>query len=296
MKNSKELCHPLCLPFACEVINARSVFSPDDFFLHYYVELCFLREGKLNVCLDKERFLLSPGEAVLICPGVKHQIIPADDGPILLDLIRMDPDRMPEFPAYAPGLKSILTDARRARMPMVFSAEAGEDMHLSEMCAGCVRAAQRRRYGFDLEVTSGLTQICLNITQYWLSRGLTFSGRDTQEEPIYTLTGYIQKHLRDGLRVEDLAARCGLSYPWFAKKFREIYGVSCKDYIEQIRVAQVELYLRFTELDLARISEATGYADCSHMIKNFKRIRDITPGQYRLKERRAAGLFGAAAE
>ena len=85
--------------------------------------------------------------------------------------------------------------------------------------------------------------------------------------------------------MEDLAARCGLSYPWFAKKFREIYGISCKDYIEQIRVAQVEKYLLFTDLDLMRISELTGYADCSHMIKNFKRIMDTTPGQYRLKNR-----------
>ena len=34
----------------------------------------------------------------------------------------------------------------------------------------------------------------------------------------------------DSLKVEDLAKLCGLSYPWFAKKFREIYGISCKEY------------------------------------------------------------------
>ena len=48
----------------------------------------------------------------------------------------------------------------------------------------------------------------------------------------------------------------------------------------------MEHYLLFTSMDLAKISEATGYADCSHMIKNFKRIMDITPGQYRLKKQR----------
>ena len=44
-------------------------------------------------------------------------------------------------------------------------------------------------------------------------------------------------------------------------------------------------FLLFTDLDLMQISEMTGYADCSHMIKNFKRIMNITPGQYRLKNR-----------
>ena len=95
----------------------------------------------------------------------------------------------------------------------------------------------------------------------------------------------VRQYVYPALRVEDLASRCGLSYPWFAKKFREIYGVSCKDYIEQIRVARVEQLLLFTDYDLSRISEMTGYADCSHMIKNFKRIMEITPGQYRLKKK-----------
>ena len=50
-------------------------------------------------------------------------------------------------------------------------------------------------------------------------------------------------------------------------------------------MARVEQLLLFTDYDLSRISEMTGYADCSHMIKNFKRIMEITPGQYRLKKK-----------
>ena len=92
--------------------------------------------------------------------------------------------------------------------------------------------------------------------------------------------------------MEDLAEKCGLSYPWFAKKFRDLYGISCKEYIEQIRVAEVEQYLRFTDMDLTQISEATGYADCSHMIKNFKRVMDITPGQFRQQKQRQASAEG----
>ena len=158
-------------------------------------------------------------------------------------------------------------------------------MKLSELCAACVQESADRAYGYDLNVASLLALIYMGVIRFWQAQGLVLGDREQQTEPIYSLTGYIQNHLRDSLRVEDLAAHCGLSYPWFAKKFREIYGISCKDYIEQIRVAQVEQYLLFTDMDLTRISEATGYADCSHMIKNFKRIMNITPGQYRMKRR-----------
>ena len=48
----------------------------------------------------------------------------------------------------------------------------------------------------------------------------------------------------------------------------------------------VEQFLLLTDMDLSRISKETGYADCSHMIKNFKRLMGITPGQYRLQRRK----------
>ena len=123
------------------------------------------------------------------------------------------------------------------------------------------------------------------LQKHHSSKGQKRRNQNTQNNDFYSLSAYIQSHLREGLRVEDLAEYCGLSYPWFAKKFRDIYGISCKDYIEQIRVARVEQFLLFTNLDLAEISEANGYADCSHMIKNFKRIMGITPGQYRMQQR-----------
>lgn len=62
-----------------------------------------------------------------------------------------------------------------------------------------------------------------------------------------SVTSYIETNLRGSLKVEQLAEYCGMSYPSFARKFRELYGISCKEYIEQVRVARVEHYLRFTD-------------------------------------------------
>ena len=284
MFNSNELCQPLCLPYACYGIDTRRVVIPDEPAVHYFSELVLLREGRLRIVLGEESLMLSPGEAVLICPGVRHQIL-LEEEPARLDLIRMDPDRMPQMPEYAPGLKTVLAEAVRSRLPMVVSAPESRKMNLPEITESCVREAQKRVYGYDANIEALLSIINVTVIRFWMARGLVIRNRQSQEEPIYSLTAYIQQNLGSGLRVEELAARCGLSYPWFAKRFREIYGVNCKDFIERIRVSQVEKYLLYTDLDLESISEATGYADCSHMIKNFKRVMEITPGQYRLRQK-----------
>ena len=286
MKNSKELCHPLRMPFAFFEIDSTETPFPAEGCVHYFAELLLAREGAVHVSLDEKETLLHPGEAVIICPGARHQVCAAEGEAPRVSVLRMDLDRMPALPDYAAGLKCIFTEAWRLRLPMRLSAEETRTMRLPETIDDCLREEEARLFAFDYTVVARLSLVCVQLIRFWLARGLVLPVREAKPDLIYSLSGYIQDHLKENLRVEDLAACCGLSYPWFAKKFREIYGISCKDYIEQIRVAQVEHYLLFTSMDLAKISEATGYADCSHMIKNFKRIMDITPGQYRLKKQR----------
>ena len=73
-----------------------------------------------------------------------------------------------------------------------------------------------------------------------------------------------------------------MSYSYFAKKFLSVYGKTCKEYIEELRLYKVEEFLMFTDFDMNYIAQETGFTDCSHMIKSFKKGREITPKQFRI--------------
>ncbi|MBR2823991.1 MAG: helix-turn-helix domain-containing protein [Clostridia bacterium] len=286
MKNSNEMCQPLFLPFDCYELSVREGTAASGPLTHYYAEFLLIRKGAAGLSLDGKEIILRAGEAAIICPGVPHCPFALEAEEARVMLLRLDPDRMPPFPDYSPSLSAILAEARKQKLPMVLSAEDMEKLELRGIVAGCAGEANERPFGYDLDVTLRLGEACLRVVRFWMEKGLVLPRPEEEQLSIYSLTGYIQCHLRNGLRVEDLAEKCGISYPWFAKKFRDVYGVSCKEYIERIRVSRVEQFLRFSSLDLAQISEATGYADCSHMIKNFKRIMNITPGQFRQQEQR----------
>jgi len=76
-----------------------------------------------------------------------------------------------------------------------------------------------------------------------------------------------------------------MSYSYFAKSFHNLYGRSCKEYIEFIRISKAEELLLFTDCDLSYISQETGFADSSHLIKTFRRLKGMTPRQYKLHNR-----------
>ena len=142
MFNSNEMCLPLCAPFVCCEVDTRHTSFFQEPSASYYAELFLLREGRLRVSQDQDKYLVSCGDVVLFCPGVVHSLKREGDEPVRMDLIRMDPDRMPEMPAYAPSLKEILSDAARSRVPMHVSAAEARKMALPEMTAG---ASGRRR-------------------------------------------------------------------------------------------------------------------------------------------------------
>ena len=81
--------------------------------------------------------------------------------------------------------------------------------------------------------------------------------------------------------MEEIAQQMNMSYSYFASKFKEYYGQTCKQMIQNVRLQKAEDLLRFTEFDLSYISQETGFSDCSHLIWMFKGKYGITPKQFR---------------
>jgi AraC-like DNA-binding protein len=143
-----------------------------------------------------------------------------------------------------------------------------------------------RNYGYDLMLQNHIYTLLMNVVRHWLKHGLVIQ-MDTADSnyDIDSITEYIDTCMGEELRVADIAAKCNMSYSNFAKKFQENYGMSCKEYIERMRIFKVEEFLLFTDHPLSYICQETGFSDCSHLIKSFKHYRGITPKQFKLSHK-----------
>lgn len=101
----------------------------------------------------------------------------------------------------------------------------------------------------------------------------------------YHILEYIDTHSAEPLEVRQLAEMCHMSYSNFARLFRENYGRSCKEYIKFIRLNKAQDLLLNSDYDLDYIAQETGFFDCSHFIRTYKKWRGITPKQERMKNR-----------
>lgn len=289
MKGLFEKSDSLNTPIECFVFDSSSETFPVKPHWHYFMEFIYMLGGSAEMYSGENAFILNKGEFIIFHPSAVHSICPAGESLPVYAVLKFDISRFSFTPAYAPKLSDIFRFAENSGMNVHFSREISEEMECERIFSSCVAEMNEYKYGRDLVLQSKIYELLMKIIRHWLSEGMVIDSRSISSGESYVMdniTEYIDASLYDNIRVNEIAERCNLSYSCFAKKFREKYGMSCKQYIERMRIYKAEEFLLFTDFDLNYISQETGFSDCSHLIKSFKKYRGVTPKQFRLSRKK----------
>lgn len=254
---------------------------------HYFTEIIYVLEGNSIMKSDKDSYMVSEGDFIFFHPKSVHSMAACDNKPIRYIVIKLGLDRIDNTDNYIQKLSTIFQTAKNdALAPIYFPKGTLSAYPIREILEHCVYELTQKNYGYNTVVQSQLHTLFIYILRTWREKGFDtdrFFQPDEDNTSIFKIAEYIDAHAFEPLSVENLAKQCNMSYSHFAKSFREMFGRSCKEYIEYQRICKVESFLLFTDFDLSYISAETGFSDCSHLIKTFKKLRGITPKQYRLQ-------------
>ena len=83
------------------------------------------------------------------------------------------------------------------------------------------------------------------------------------------------------LRLDDLAARAGLSSYQFGRRVRELFGLSPTKLLIRTRVDAACRMLAQGALSISEIAQACGYCDQSAFTRQFRAVVGLPPARYR---------------
>lgn len=96
------------------------------------------------------------------------------------------------------------------------------------------------------------------------------------------LVDWLDARLETPVTVGQMAAFCALSEAHFAHMFRASLGVAPHEWIVARRIERAAALLRSRRApSLDEVARATGHASASHLVRRFKAVWGLTPGQYR---------------
>lgn len=93
---------------------------------------------------------------------------------------------------------------------------------------------------------------------------------------------YVDEHYSEKIKVEDLAAKCHISEPYFRKLFADCMKISPVEYLNIIRIQKACGFLQREDIPIQMLAWKVGYTSVSAFERNFKKMIGETPKQWKL--------------
>ncbi|MCD8217889.1 MAG: response regulator [Clostridiales bacterium] len=107
-----------------------------------------------------------------------------------------------------------------------------------------------------------------------------------QELPLVTAAReYIKEHYTEKISLTEVAEKLGISGGYLSTLFNQNMHCGFVDYLNEIRIDHACSYLEQNYLKNYEIAHKVGFQDEKYFTKVFKKIRGVTPKEYRNKIR-----------
>lgn len=253
-------------------VGARWQYPRHD---HPYFELCLLLSGEQQVRLTGRTLMQQAGDLLLITPFEAHAS--STPVPSRLYCVHFDLDDL--------ELRRLLcrTGTR------VFAADSALTRRLQPALRRMLSLAQRpgalSPLAHRLELGAALMALFAAMTQ-----GLEQEQVDSAPVPQLALqtagrlAELIEREVQLGGAETSLEAairRLGYTPDHGNALFRQVYGMSARQYRSTLKLRRAKLLLMDAQLSIAAVGEQLGYASGAHFSRQFKRWCGVAPADFR---------------
>lgn len=131
------------------------------------------------------------------------------------------------------------------------------------------------------EDASSLARACAYRCARMVARHRSSEGPDSGSILAAKVREYIDRHIGECIRVEDIASEMRMSGGHLMRLFRAQTGMTLGDAVRQRRVYTAKMMLRSPDPPIAQIASMLGFSSQSHFGRVFREIAGMTPARYR---------------
>ncbi len=111
----------------------------------------------------------------------------------------------------------------------------------------------------------------------------SFKNPHGVEAKIKLAQAFIERNFDKKITLEDVANQICLSPKYFSRIFKEKTGQGFNEYRLKIKIKEASKLLIQTDFSISELSNKFGYENLESFVRVFKRIKGLTPKEYRDK-------------
>lgn len=155
------------------------------------------------------------------------------------------------------------------------------DTDITELINKLIRICSSGDKSKNIYADLSLKELLIRLiqSQYLHQVQTSISQQSNQTRQQFVLR-YIQENLTEKILVNQLCRKAYLSRNQFFKWFREQFGVTPLDYINQERIKLAKQLLAGKRYNITEVSARCGFNDVNYFVRIFRKTEGITPGVY----------------
>lgn len=267
------------------LLEQGAPWQPGRLRYHHGYELHLITAPHECAYIGDEVHRFAPGSVVLIGPRLPHNLVftraqgnsaaAAMHGSLLL---RFSDEPMRRGMEFFPELRKAHALLERARRGVAFAG-------LGELVAKRFQGVKAQG---GLARLSEFAALLHELTQSTDYRTLSSQpcrtpacGTSASSAHIYRTLDHIQSNYTDALTLMDVSAFAHLTPSAFSRQFRKVTGRTFTEFLVGLRVAEAGRLLLCTRKQVSSICYEVGFNNISNFNRHFRRLKKMTPGQYR---------------
>ena len=144
---------------------------------------------------------------------------------------------------------------------------------------------------FNKMVLAGSTE---EITGFFADYAGYLAQVRTQESRkiLDRVDAYVRENYMEKMSLKSLGELFYVNNVYLGQLYKKKYGTAFRDYLNNLRMAKAEELLLETNLRIYAIAEKVGFGKAEYFINKFVQMHNMTPNQYRIRNRRAESGAG----
>ena len=273
---------PLDPDFPLAVLEYAAHGDTDPMHWHDHLEIALVTDGHGRFMFGRRAMTAKAGDIFFIDNSQPHVAL-ADAGSALrLLLVLFRPEliagpggRELDVGYLAPFRVDERTGSPRIRGTSALAREVGPVLRqLQHICA---RHDPAQRHLADATLRLALAL----VNRHPVAVAAASRPAADRREQIRPVLAYVDRHCRESVTLDDVAEVVHVSPSRVRHVFKDVTGVSFKEYVTQVRVAEAKRLLLSTDLSVAEIARAVSYTNLHQFYKVFYRSCSMSPGEYR---------------
>lgn len=242
--------------------------------LHEVYEWYYLSSGSCKIFIEHSLYTLEAGDAILIPRGILHRAAYPDVKRSERIIVNFTGKVLQPFLQVC-EMSCIDQLLRAGKIHIPVSERGGLEALLLKIEEEMKEDTGRSRF----LARNHFFEVLVFLEKHCLYHRMESMGKT--EKLIQEAARYIYGNYEKPLSLDEVAGQFHLTPSYFSRKFHQITGFGFKEYLIYVRISQAEKLLLQTDRSITEIAVACGFGDGNYFGDAFKRIRGISPRQYR---------------